>query len=165
MRVEYIHIVQPHAAEALIERCDEIFPRSPVAVRAGPHLISCFGGYEHFVAIWRERTAEHLSECFFGSAVARSVVVGQVEGSYAMVESCVHYLLAARQWREFAEIVPEAQRYAGEQDAAAACAGIFHAAVVAVRGCFIYVFNHNVSVGFSWLECVECWKTKWMNTK
>ena len=49
--VKNIHIVQPHAAQALIQAGQQVFAAAPVAVRAVPHFIACFGGNNQLIAV------------------------------------------------------------------------------------------------------------------
>ena len=49
--VEDVHIVQPHALEALVEAGDQVLARSPLAVGAGPHVVAGFAGDHQLVAV------------------------------------------------------------------------------------------------------------------
>ena len=73
-----------------------------------------------------ERSGEDTAEHLFGAAVGRAVVVGQVETGDAAVEGGLDDRTADFRVGAAAEIVPEAQGYLGQQDAAAAAAAVIH---------------------------------------
>ena len=74
MRIKDVHVVQAHAAQALLEAGQQVLARTPFAVRPGPHQISGFGRDDQFVTVRPEFLAQDVAEVFFGRprAAARS---------------------------------------------------------------------------------------------
>ena len=120
--VEEVHIVELHAAQALVETGKERLPRTPVAVGAGPHLVARLRGDEEFIAVGREVLLHETAERLLGAARRRPVVVGQIEVGHAVVEGKAGQGTCGAEVGIVPEIVPEAQTHLREQDAAAAAA-------------------------------------------
>ncbi|MNW64959.1 hypothetical protein D3C74_432910 [compost metagenome] len=74
-----IHIVQPHPFQALVEAGNEVFLRTPFAIRAWPHVVAGFAGDDQLVAVSGEIFSQNLSKGFLGGPGRRTVVVGQIE--------------------------------------------------------------------------------------
>ncbi len=141
MTVEQVCIVYTHALQTLVEARHEILSRAPVAVRSGPHVVAGFGTDEKFVAIGAEVVIHQPSHRFFGAAVGRSVVVGQVEVCYAVVEGIACNGAASAVVVHSAEVVPETEAHLWQQHPAASAPCIFHPVVVA--GIVSDIFLHN----------------------
>ena len=141
--VEEVHVVYVHAAEALVERGEEVLAAAPFAVRAGPHVVAGLGGDEHLVAVGAERLVHESAEGLLGGAVHWAVVVGEVKDGDAVVEGTVGHGLGVVKGAYAAEIVPEAEAEGGHKDAALAASAVFHAGGISLGGGVIYRFNHN----------------------
>ena len=57
-RVEDVDILEPHAAQALIEAREQVLARSPFAIRARPHVVAGLRRDDHLVAVRREVLAK-----------------------------------------------------------------------------------------------------------
>ena len=84
--IEDVNIVQSHAAEALVEARHKIFAGAPVSVRPRPHIIARFCGNNHFITVRAQVGGEDSPEILLGGAVARAVVVCQIEMGNAGVK-------------------------------------------------------------------------------
>ena len=51
VRVEDVDVVEAHPREALVEACEQVLARSPLAVRAGPHVVAGLRRDDDLVAI------------------------------------------------------------------------------------------------------------------
>ena len=144
VRVEDVHVVQVHAAQALIQAAHQVLARAPIAVGTRPHVVARLAGNEQLVAVGREGFLHDLPEGFLGRAVGRPVVVGQVEVRDAVVESMVCHGQRVGQRVDIAEVVPQAQGNLWQQDAAPAATAVFHAVVIAVGGGGIDRWYHRM---------------------
>ena len=79
MAVEDVHVIEPHALEGLVEAGEQIFARTPFAIRTGPHVPACLCGDDEFVAIGMKILFEQGAEIFFSRAGRRTVVVGEIK--------------------------------------------------------------------------------------
>ena len=52
--VENIDVRQPQALQRLVQRGQQVFTRTEVTMRAGPHRVTRLGGDNQFIAIVRE---------------------------------------------------------------------------------------------------------------
>ena len=84
--VENVHIVQPHAAQALIQAGQQILAAAPVAVGACPHFITSLGRDNQLVAVDAQIVPQDFAKVFLGGAGLRAVVIGQVKVGDAVVE-------------------------------------------------------------------------------
>ena len=50
VRVEDVHVLQAHAFQALVQAGQQILARSPVAVRARPHIVAGLGADDQLIA-------------------------------------------------------------------------------------------------------------------
>ena len=132
--VEDIHIIQIHPPEALIEAGHQVFPAAPVAVRAGPHVVTRFGGDHQLVAVGLPVAQHVYTEVALRLAVGRAVVVRQIEMRDAVVKRRAQNGLLGFKRRDAAEIVPQAQRQRRKQKPAFAAAAIGHRVVSGGRG-------------------------------
>ncbi len=82
-----IHILQTHAAQALIQTCNQIFLTAPVSIRTRPHIISGFRGNHQLVPINPQTLFQNPSEIFLRRTVHRSIVICQIKMRDPMVES------------------------------------------------------------------------------
>ena len=120
MTIEEVHVVEVHALEALVEACHEILARAPVAVRTFPHVVASLGGDEEFVTIRSEVVLHQSAHRFFGAAVWRTIIVGEVEVSDAMVEGIMGDGTASLVRVNASEVVPESQTYLRQEHSALA---------------------------------------------
>ena len=79
MRVEDVDVVEAQPAQALVEAREEVLPRAPLAVRAGPHVVAGLRRDHELVAVRREVGGEQPPERLLRRAVRRAVVVREVE--------------------------------------------------------------------------------------
>ena len=49
VRVENVHIVHAHPLQALVEAGQQVLARSPLAIGAGPHVVTGLGGDDELV--------------------------------------------------------------------------------------------------------------------
>ena len=117
MAVKEVDIVQSHSPETLVDTCHKVFARSPIAVRSRPHVVACLRGNEELVAIAKEIVTEKLAHRLFCRAVGRSIVVGKVEVSDAVVESVVRDVTRTLIAVIAAKVVPKAQTHFWQQHA------------------------------------------------
>ena len=139
-----------HALQALVERSHQIFPGTPVAVRARPHVVTCLRGYEQLVAVGSEVLIHQSAHRFLCRAVDRTVVVGQIKVGDAVVEGVVGDLTAALIGVDASEVMPEAEAYLRQQHTRAPAALKLHPVVVAalvrkVQFLHVFVCFSNVS--------------------
>ena len=110
VRVEDVDVVEPEAEEALVEARQQVLPRSPVAVRPGPHVVSGLRRDDELVAVGREVMAEQEPEVLLGGAIRRPVVVREVEVRDAEIECAADDLPARVQRTLVTEVLPEPER-------------------------------------------------------
>ena len=104
--VEDIHIIQSHALQALIQAGYQILFAAPVAIRAGPHIITGFRGNDQFISIPSQSFCKDPSKIFLRTARYRSIIVCQIKMCNAMVKCCVAHVLHIIKIPIGAEIVP-----------------------------------------------------------
>ena len=92
MGIEKVDIIEVHATQRLVEACHEILARTPVAIGTGPHVVTRLGGDEEFVAMGTQVLVHESAQRLLGTAVRRTVVVGEVEMYNAVFEGISHYL-------------------------------------------------------------------------
>ncbi len=131
--VEDIDVVEAHALERLVQAGDEVFARAEIAVRTGPHAVAGLGGDDQLVTVGAEILFEQQAERILGGAGHGTVVVGQVEVSDAQVEGAAGHGAGVLQPVDAAEVVPPAERDAGEFQSAAAHAGVWHAVITGIQ--------------------------------
>src|SRR5258708_24478026 len=86
VRIKDVHIVEAHPDQALVKTGDQIFPRTPLTVGTGPHVVACFGRDNHFVAISSVIGIKNENEGSFISALRTAVVVCEIKMGYAAIE-------------------------------------------------------------------------------
>src|SRR5260370_13081906 len=111
VRIKDVHIVEAHPDQALVETGDQIFPRTPLTVGTGPHVVACFGRDNHFVAISSEIGIKNESEGSFSGALRRAVIVCQIKVGDAEVEGTPEDRLTVGYRVSGAKILPKAERY------------------------------------------------------
>ena len=144
MTVEEVYVVDFHTPEALVERCHEVFPASPVAIRPRPHVVACLRRDKEFVAIGPEVLVHQSAHGLLGRTVDRAVVVGQVEMGDAVVKGIVGNLTTPFVGVYTAEVVPKTEAHLGQQDTGVSATLKCHAVVVTVLGCKIHFFHINL---------------------
>ena len=107
--VEDVHIIQAQAFQRLVEAGEQVRAAAEVAIGACPHFIAGLGGDDEFVAVMFEILGEQQSAVLLGLAGLGAVVVGQVEVGDAVVEGGEDQGLHLVEWRDVAEVVPEAE--------------------------------------------------------
>ena len=124
MVVEDIHIVQPHPAQALVQAGQQVFAAAPVAVGTVPHRVTRLGRDDQLIAVRHQVVAQDLAKIALGGTRLGAVVVGQVKVGDAVVKrgaaERTHVLVRGG----IAKIVPQPQRYGGQQQAAVAAAAV-----------------------------------------
>ena len=104
--VEDIHIIQSHALQALIQAGYQILFAAPVAIRAGPHIITGLRGNDQFITIPSQSFCKDPSKIFLRTARYRSIIICQIKMCNAMVKCCVAHVLHIIKIPIGAEIVP-----------------------------------------------------------
>jgi hypothetical protein len=132
--VKDVDVVEAHAAEALVQTGEKIFAGTPIAIRPGPHGVAGLGGDDELVTMRAEVLLEDAAEIGFGGAGRRPVVVGEIEVGDAEIESAQDDVAADGLRRDVAEVLPEAERDAGQHDSAPAAAAINHSFVAGIHG-------------------------------
>ena len=132
--VEDVHVVEPHALEALVERGQQVLAAAVVPVGSGPHVVASLGGDEQFVTIGAQVVTQELAHVALRLAIVRAVVVGQVEVRDAVVEGrkgdAGHLLVG----RDVAEVVPHAQAHGRQLQARGAATPVVHGLVAGLVG-------------------------------
>ena len=118
VRVEDVDVVEPHPRERLVERCEQVLARAPLAVRPGPHVVAGLRRDHELVAVRAQVVAQHAAERLLGRAVRRAVVVREVEMGDAEVERAAEDRAARLERAVAAEVVPEPERDRGQLEAA-----------------------------------------------
>ena len=130
--VENVHVVQPHAAQALIQAGQQVLAAAPIAVGAVPHRVSRLGGDDQLVAVGHQVVPQNFAKVGLGRARFRAVVVGQVKVGDAVVKGGTaerpHVLVG----RSIAKIVPQPQRDGRQQQSTAAAAAVGQDSVTAL---------------------------------
>src|ERR1019366_9379433 len=132
--IEDVDVFQAHAAKALIEAGEQILARSPVAVRAGPHIVAGLGGNDQLIAVGSEILAEEAAEILFGGAVGRAVIVGEVEVGDAEREGAAEHGAGVLEAVDAAEVVPETKGNGRQEETARTAAAIGHGVVASGGG-------------------------------
>ena len=132
--IEDVDVVEVHALQALVEAGDQVLAAAVVAVRALPHVVAGLGGDDQLVAVGLPVPQHVHAEVPLRLAVGRAVVVGQVEVGDAVIERRAQDLALHAKRRDLAEVVPQAQRERGQQQAAPAAAPVGHRVVPGGRG-------------------------------
>ena len=109
MRIENVHIVQPHPLQALVTGCDQIFPATPFAIGARPHVVTCLRGNDQLVTIGCKIRLQNLAKGNFRAAEGRAVIVRQIEMGNAMVKGSPAHGLFDVMCGVIAKIVPKAE--------------------------------------------------------
>ena len=136
--VENIYIVQMHPLQRLVQTGNQIFPAAPVAIRAGPHIISGLGGNDQFVTVGVPVPIHMDAEIALRLTVRRSIVICQIEMGDTQIETGSQNTLLSVEGGNVAEIVPQTQRNRRKQQAALAAAAIGHLTVTVRIGCIIH---------------------------
>ena len=124
MAIEEVDIVEVHATQRLVEACHEILPRTPVAIRTGPHVVTRLGGDEEFVAVGTEVIVDESAHRLLSTAVGRSVVVGKVEMYDTVFEGISRDLAGTFVGIVGSEVVPKAKRNLGQENSTPSTAAI-----------------------------------------
>lgn len=130
MRIEDVHVVEPHARQALVEACKHMLARAASrAIGSRPHVPAGLAGDDELVAMRLEILAHQPPEIDFRAAVGRPVVVRQIEMVDAVVEGGAQHLALGGDRRGVAEVVPQAEGDRGQHQAARAHLAVRHALV------------------------------------
>ena len=161
MRVEDVDVVETEPAEALIQACQHVLARTPIAVGSGPHGVAGLGRDDQLVPICSQVQVDDPSEVLLGRTGRWAVVVRQVEVRDAEVESPANDRPLPIQRGLGAEVVPEAERESRQRETAVAGAPVLHCLVTPrLRGIRpVQGFDHfrqlrNLS--FASCRCVLC---------
>ena len=109
--VEDVDVIEPHAAEALVEAREQILAGPPLAVRPGPHVVPGLGRDYELVPERGQILAEQLAEVLLRRAEGRSVVVRQVDMRDTEVERATEDRPLDVERPFVAEVVPQAKRH------------------------------------------------------
>ena len=134
MRIKDVYILQTHTLEALIKTCQQIFTRSKIAIRAGPHIPSCLGRDDQLVTVRFEVLPEDATEIFFSRTERWTVIIGQVKMRDPVIKTCAQDVASVFQIISMTQVVPQAHRQCRQQDAAASATTILHVIVSAFIG-------------------------------
>src|ERR1039458_10160715 len=134
MGIKNVHVIQFQAFQALVEAGDEIFARTPFAVRPRPHQITRLAGDDQFVAVGFQIGAENAPEMFLRRTGRRSIIVGQVEMRDAQIERAAHHRPAVFKDVNATKVMPKPERNGGKLETAATAAVVAHALVTGTRG-------------------------------
>ena len=129
MRIENIHIAQPHAGKALVQAGQHGLSAAAAAIGAGPHAVARFGGNNKLVAVGGQLAVQDAAEIFLRAARHRAVIVRKVKISDAAVERRAQRFAHGAEGILRAEVVPQPQRHTRQRKAAVPAAGILHGAV------------------------------------
>lgn len=109
MMIKDIHILQPHAPQALIEAGDQVLFRAPITVGAGPHGVTGFRGDDQLIAPGPQIGVENAAKVLLGGAGRRAVVIGQIEMGNAAIEGAADQGTGVVVQSGVAEVVPQAE--------------------------------------------------------
>ena len=109
VRVEQVHIIEPHPFERLIEAGDQILAATPLSVRTVPHAVTGFGGDKEFIPVRTEIFIHQTSEIGFCATGRNTIVVRKIKMRHAMVKSIPTDSTTAFKRRIVAKIMPESQ--------------------------------------------------------
>ncbi len=124
VRIKNVHVIQPHPLERLVQRRQQIFARTPFAVRPRPHVITRLCGDDQFIAPFAEVVAQDAAKGFLRRAVRRAVIVREVKMRDAKVKRAAGDGAGVVVGIVRAEIVPEPQRNERQLDAGATAAAV-----------------------------------------
>ena len=133
VRVEDVDVVEPDAPEALVEAREQVLPRPPLPVGAGPHVVAGLRRDHQLVPVRREVLSEEPPEVLLGRAVRRAVIVREVEVRDPEVERPPDDRTARVERPVVAEVVPEPERHGRQLQPARTAAVVAHR-VVALGG-------------------------------
>ena len=91
--IKNIHIRQSHTLQTLIETGNQIFSASKITVRSFPHIKACLGTDDQFIPIGTHFFPQDPSQITFRASRNRSVFIGKIKVSNAMVKGCKTHLL------------------------------------------------------------------------
>ena len=134
VRIEDIHIVEPHPLQRLVARGDQVFAAAPFAVGAAPHQVACLGRDDQLVPQPVKIGLEDVAERLFGAAGRWAVIVGQVEMGDALIKGRAADRLLCLMRGVVAEVVPQAQRNGRQHQAGLAATAVDHAVVTVFGG-------------------------------
>ena len=112
--VEDVHVLHPHPPQRLVEACEQVLPRTPLAIGPRPHEEARLRRDHEFVAVRGEVQPQDLPEVFLGGARRGAVVVGEIEVGDPEVEGPANDRAAVLEGVHPAEVVPETEREGGE---------------------------------------------------
>jgi hypothetical protein len=134
VRVEDVDVLEPHAAEALVEAREQVLARPPLPVRPRPHVVARFRRDDELVAVRTEIVTQELAERLLGRTVRRAVVVREIEVRDPQVERAADDRAAPLERVDAAEVVPEPERDEGQVEPAPAAAPVAHRSVAVGGG-------------------------------
>ena len=156
MGIEHVHIIQIHSPQTLVQTCHKRLAATPIAIRAGPHVVSGLRGHKQLVTIRAERLLHDLSESLLRAAVRRAIVVCQVKMRDAVVESIMCHGKRIGKRIHVTKIMPHPQGYFGQQHTAPSTTAITHAAIITCSRRGINRIYH----GLSFFEMTFAYKNK-----
>ena len=100
MKGRNIYIIESQSLQALIQAGNQVLAAAPVTVRSLPHIVTGLGADQ--------------TEVFFGTSRFRSVIVGKIKMSDAMIKSGKAELFHIVVRREISKIMPQSKRDGGK---------------------------------------------------
>ncbi len=91
VRVEDVDVVEAHPLEALVEGCQQVLARPPLAIWTRPHLVAGLGRNDELVTIRLQVRRVDEAEVRFCRTTGRAVIVREVEVVDAEIECAADY--------------------------------------------------------------------------
>ena len=110
MTIKDIKILQTCPAETLVNARHQIFTRAISAIRACPHVMTGFGGDNHFIPVALKVLFQDSPEIYFGTSGSGAVIICQVEMSNTVIESILNHVGCYIEIVHTTEIMPQPQR-------------------------------------------------------
>src|SRR5438445_1050383 len=129
MRIEDVNVLEAQPLQAPVEAGKQVLPRTPEAVRPGPHVVTGLGRDHQLVAVSGQVGSEDVAEALLGRAVRRPIVVRQVEVRDAEIEGAADDGPLRLDRALAPEVLPEPKGHGGQLEPAATGASVWHAGV------------------------------------
>ena len=129
--IKNVHVIQSHPAQRLVERRQHIFPRAPVAIRPGPHVVTGLCGNNQLIPIRREVKLQQTAKRLLRRTVGRAVIISQVEMGDAQVKRAARDGPAVFKRIGAAKVVPQSERKQRQIESGFSAAAVERGVVVA----------------------------------
>ena len=110
MRIENVHILEPHAVQARLQGSQHILARAAHPIGPWPHIPSRFRRDHQLISVIAKILAQNLPEVLLGRPIRWPIVVRQVEVRYAPIERSPDRRPAGLESVDAAEVLPQPQR-------------------------------------------------------